>query len=349
MQNIERVAALFSGENKPASARAVRSGYRSETYLVDLSDGSSLLLQKLAAPTVPQPVKAMHNILEAEKHLKAAKPDRAPAFLTTANGKALVREGDNYWRAVPFTSVTRAAQPAAADQIEMFGRMLGAFHASLADFPADKLYFSKENEHNTPLHYIAFEKALLGADEAAAAAVASEAEFIQKRQSSCAALLELNVPARAVHNDACIENALFSADGEKAVGFSDLDTLMPGMFAFDFGEAVCSTISACPADDKNLSNVRINAGRFEAFVRGYMSEAKGIFVRDELKSLVMGARMMAYEKGIRLLTDHLTGNRNFPIGYPDHNLHRARVQLLLCSQIESNYNAMCQILMKYAR
>ena len=124
---------------------------------------------------------------------------------------------------------------------------------------------------------------------------------------------------------------------------------MPGMYAFDFGEAVCSVISACPADDRNLSNVRINAGRFEAFVRGYMAEAKGIFVRDELRSLVMGARMMAYEKGMRLLTDHLTGNKNFPAGYPDHNLYRARVQLLLCSQIEVNYNAMCQILMKYAR
>jgi hypothetical protein len=123
----------------------------------------------------------------------------------------------------------------------------------------------------------------------------------------------------------------------------DLDTVMPGLTLYDFGD-LCRT-ATCPTaeDEQDLSKVEMLPEMFEAIVRGYLASAGEFLCRAEREQLVFSARLITFEIGIRFLADFLQGDVYFKTHRPGHNLDRARVQFKMVASLEKNEKRMHEI------
>lgn len=162
--------------------------------------------------------------------------------------------------------------------------------------------------------------------------------------------LEKNIiPLRVTHNDTKLSNILFDEKSNKSVCLIDLDTVMPGAIAYDFGEAIRTCISRTKEDEENLSKIKIELDRFEAFTKGFLNQLKDTLTTEEKKQLVLGAWMMTYENALRFLTDYLNGDTYFHVdeNIKDHNLIRTLSQAEILKQMEEAETEMERVINKY--
>ena len=177
----------------------------------------------------------------------------------------------------------------------------------------------------------------------------TEIAFARTREAETRILLEAHaagkLPLRVTHNDTKVNNVLLDRDTGKAVCVIDLDTVMPGLLAYDFGDAI--RVGACSAeeDERDLEKVRLELQKAEAFARGFLGELKGALSEEEVLSLEAGARLMTFENGMRFLADHLNGDKYFRIHRPGQNLDRARTQFALLADMEKHQEEMRAMLM----
>ena len=144
------------------------------------------------------------------------------------------------------------------------------------------------------------------------------------------------LPLRVTHNDTKCNNVLFDIDSHKHLCVIDLDTVMPGLAGFDFGDAMRFAANSRAEDSTDLENVKIDLKKFEAFTRGYLESVGNTLTSNELKSLVLGTITMTIECGLRFLTDYIDGDNYFKVDHPEHNLQRARCQLTLAQDMMIN-------------
>lgn len=169
----------------------------------------------------------------------------------------------------------------------------------------------------------------------------SKAELIPKQ------LNEGILPLRVTHNDTKLNNILFDADTGKGLCIIDLDTIMPGLAANDFGDSIRFGASTAEEDEPDLDKVHFDLSLYELYVKGYLEMARDVLTPAELESLPWGARLMTFECGIRFLADFLQGDVYFKTAYPEHNLVRARTQFRLVKEMEEQFQSMCDIVKKY--
>jgi hypothetical protein len=120
----------------------------------------------------------------------------------------------------------------------------------------------------------------------------------------------------------------------------DLDTTMPGLVAYDFGDLVRTAAAAAAEDERDLHKVYARMDMFEALAEGYLSTAGRFLTTTERESLAVGARLITLENGLRFLTDYLQGDVYFKTARPDHNLDRARTQFKMVESMEAQFDAM---------
>ena len=177
--------------------------------------------------------------------------------------------------------------------------------------------------------------------------IAPEVAFIHAREKDCHTLLDLlaagEIPLRVTHNDTKINNVLIDAATGKGICVIDLDTVMPGLSAYDFGDSIRTGANDCAEDEPDQSKVHFDLHLYEVFAKGYLSTAGSTMHTAEKKSLAWGAKLMTLECGIRFLTDYLEGDHYFHIARPDHNLDRARTQFTLVRQMEEVFDQMLEI------
>jgi Ser/Thr protein kinase RdoA (MazF antagonist) len=183
--------------------------------------------------------------------------------------------------------------------------------------------------------------------------VAAELEFVRRREGLVDRLLDLSaageIPVRVTHNDTKINNVMIDAETDEAVCVIDLDTVMPGLALYDFGDLVRSATSPAAEDERDLSQVRMRMPIFEALVEGYL-DAAGNFINDaEAENLPLAGKLMTLEVGIRFLTDHLEGDVYFKTHRAGHNLDRCRTQLKLVEEIENREKEMNTFIRKVRR
>ena len=224
---------------------------------------------------------------------------------------------------------------------------LGKFQNQLEDYPASTLHETIARFHDTPNRYANFEKALAADALGRAKNITSEIEFIHAREQDCHVLLDQlaagEIPLRVTHNDTKINNVLIDAATGKGICVIDLDTVMPGLSAYDFGDSIRTGANDCAEDEPDQSKVHFDLHLYEVFAKGYLSTAGASMSMAEKKSLAWGARLMTLECGIRFLTDYLEGDHYFHIARPDHNLDRARTQFTLVRQMEEVFDQMLEI------
>ena len=224
---------------------------------------------------------------------------------------------------------------------------LGKFQNQLADYPASTLHETIARFHDTPNRYANFEKALAADALGRAKDIAPEVAFIHAREKDCHTLLDLlaagEIPLRVTHNDTKINNVLIDAATGKGICVIDLDTVMPGLSAYDFGDSIRTGANDCAEDESDQSKVHFDLHLYEVFAKGYLSTAGASMSPAEKKSLAWGAKLMTLECGIRFLTDYLEGDHYFHTARPGHNLDRARTQFTLVRQMEEVFGQMLEI------
>jgi len=152
------------------------------------------------------------------------------------------------------------------------------------------------------------------------------------------------IPLRVTHNDTKLNNVLLDAESGEGVCVIDLDTVMPGLAAYDFGDSIRSGANTAAEDERDLEKVQFSLEMFKAFAEGFLSEAGQALNAREKELLPMGAKLMTLECGMRFLADHLNGDKYFKVHRENHNLDRARTQFTLVRHMEEKWADMAKVI-----
>lgn len=341
----------FTIEGSFVSAAPYGSGHINDSYCAVFNGGaasSRYIVQRINHHIFKNPVAMMENIERVTGHLATqvtGEPDRDRRVLTlipTRDGASYFRdEADNYWRAYRFiqNATTYDAVESTSQAFEA-AKAFGRFQQMLSTLPAPRLHDTIPDFHHTPKRFLTLEKAI-EADVAGRAATSSpEIDFALAHRSMVSELLNAGLPERVTHNDTKFNNVMLDDTTGEGICVIDLDTVMPGLVLYDFGDMVRTTTSPAKEDEQDLSRVTMQFPMFEALVRGYLASAGSFLTPAEKRYLAFSGKLITFEIGIRFLTDHLAGDTYFKVHREGHNLDRCRTQFRLVESIERQQDQM---------
>lgn len=344
------VLAAF-GLSPQSTAVPLSGGHINDTFLVE--DRVQLVVQRINPFVFPAPQAIMENIagitafLQKKILSRGGDPERETLHVhPTAAGELLYWDIEGFpWRCLSFvpgaSSHETAESPA---MLREAGRAFGEFQSLLADYPAASLHVTIADFHNTPQRFRQLKDAAQSNRADRLSQVGAELAFAAQREPGCSLLMDLlqagKLPLRVTHNDTKMSNVLLDNATGKALCVIDLDTVMPGLAAFDFGDSIRSGAATAAEDEADLSKVHFDLALFEAYTQGFLSAAGSALTPLELQTLPDGAILMTLESGVRFLADYLNGDVYFRTAYPEHNLVRARNQFRLVEELEKSHSAM---------
>ena len=307
------------------------------------------VLQQINRHVFHHPDEVMENMVRVTRHVavrlaREGAPDagrRVLSFVPTHEGVSHHRDAaGETWRLVPWVEGTRARERASTEtEARETARAFGRFLAHLEDLPPPRLHETILAFHDTPGRLAAFERAVEADRVFRVSECRREIEALLDRRALASALSEPaargEIPVRPTHNDAKIANVLFDAETGEGLCVVDLDTVMPGLAPYDFGDLARSTVSDCEEDERDLSRVAVRVPVFAAIARGFFEGAGKALSPAERSLLVTGAEVIVYEQAIRFLGDHLDGDRYYRTTRAGHNLDRARNQIRLLEGLEA--------------
>ena len=361
---IQEICACFDIGGKYVRCSELSTGIINNTYHVEYDrDGErkDYIIQKINVNVFSNPEKLMENIIRVtgyvhENVVKKGLSTRRfvlRVFLTREEHKPYyVDENGEYWRCYRYISNSTTYDSSEdLSIIERVGRAFGMFHDCLEGFPADDLYISIPNFHNTPKRYEDFYASVNKDDYSRARNVKKEIEELKGFEEKASLLQHYldnkKIPLRVTHNDTKSNNVAFDKDTKEALAVLDLDTVMPGAVAYDFGDAIRFIANSVLEDDVDIDSVSLDLEKYEAFTKGFISELKDSLTDLEIKTMNLGVFTMTVELAVRFLTDYLNGDKYFKTKYPGHNLDRARNQIALAKDVLIKSKQMQAILEKY--
>ncbi|MGI4854130.1 MAG: phosphotransferase enzyme family protein [Janthinobacterium lividum] len=352
--DLARLTLQFVVEGTFLDAVPHGSGHINQTYRVRcVAAGTvlSYLLQRINTDVFQRPDLLMQNVERVTAHIAAKLTGEHDAARRVAT---LVRTMDGCtWHQHPDGSCWRMfhflADTASFDAIETAAQAFraaqafGHFQHLLSDLPAPRLHETIPDFHDTPLRFRALDGAI-AADVANRAALArDEIEWLLAQRSTAHELLNAGLPERVTHNDTKLNNVLFDAATGEALCVIDLDTVMPGLALYDFGDMVRTATSPTAEDEQDLSRVGVQLPLFEALVKGYLSSAAAFLTPAEKQLLPVAGKVIAYEQAVRFLTDYLAGDVYYKVTRPEQNLQRCRTQLRLLQSMDQQQQALHRI------
>ena len=360
---IEEVIAAFDFKGKNKSYERYGSGHINDTFLVVNEDGSEesrYILQRMNHEIFKDPVSLMKNVEGVTSFLRdkivknGGDPYRETLNLvkTKAGGSFFKDSDGNYWRAYLFiggaTCYNLVEKP---EDFYQSGKAFGHFQRLLSDYPAKELSETIPNFHNTPVRFETFKQAVKDDVCGRAAGVQAEIQFAMDRAADMGAaqtmLEDGRLPLRVTHNDTKLNNIMIDDVTGEALCIIDLDTIMPGLSIFDFGDSIRFGANTAEEDETDLSKVSLSLPLFEIYTKGFLEGCDKSLTDAEVRMLPMGAKLMTLECGIRFLTDYLQGDTYFKIHRENHNLDRTRTQFGLVADMEKKWAEMEAIVKKY--
>lgn len=339
----------FSFKGDFVSCKPYGDGHIHKTYKVhyDLRGQDCFyILQEINTKVFKDVPKLMHNIEHVTEYLQ----DKAPevtnlSLVRTKEGKAYLHQDCAYYRAYDFVTDSQAfTYTEDLNVLYESGRALGRFQDKLKDFPVDDLYETIVDFHDTPKRYRAFEAAAKADVLKCKAPLEACLDFVRQRSKTMDKIVAAGLPLRVSHNDTKLNNILMDIDTLEGKCVIDLDTVMPGQYLYDFGDALRSCGSSHGEDDPHIEAVHFDMKRFEAFSQGYMTYGKTLLSEGEIALMADAVILMTLECGMRFLTDHLQGDVYFKTAYRGHNLLRARNQFALVKSMEKHKDEMTVVI-----
>jgi Ser/Thr protein kinase RdoA (MazF antagonist) len=306
------------------------------------------ILQRINTHIFHDPDALMENVQRVTDHLAA---QAGPAEEDARHGLTLIPtwsdrpfykdSAGRCWRVYRFIEGARTYNTAATtDQAFHAAKAFGRFQRNLVNLPPPRLNDILPGFHDTPKRFETFECALREDVAGRAAHARLEIDFALAHRQVAHLLLNADLPERVTHNDTKLNNVLFDDATGEGICVIDLDTTMPGLVLYDFGDMVRTATSPVDEDERDLARVEMRFPMFEALLRGYLSSACSFLTAEEKQYLTVAGKLVTFEQGVRFLTDYLAGDTYYKTSRAEHNLDRCRTQFRLIESMEQQEGAM---------
>ena len=365
-ERLQEVLAAFDFGAPVVGALRYGQGHINDTFVVHTQPEDRccrrFILQRMSAAAFKHPDELMENIIgvteylgrEIAKHggdrsreaMEVLRPRNGESFFTDSAGGA--------WRVYPFVERTICYQSAESEELfAASGRAFGRFQRLLGDYPAQTLHETIPNFHNTEDRLQKFKAALAADPLGRAKDCGPEIQFVLDREADCSvalnAMREETLPLRVTHNDTKLNNVLMDEETHEGLCIIDLDTVMPGLVIYDFGDSIRFGANHSAEDERDLSKVNLDVELFSAYTAAFLEGAGGSLTNEEIEYLPWGAKLMTLECGIRFLTDYIDGDHYFHISREAQNLDRCRTQFKLVADMESRWAELEAIVKQYRK
>jgi thiamine kinase-like enzyme len=345
---------FFRFLGKPISCEPYGSGHINRTYLVKTDASLDYIMQKINSRVFRDVPGLMANIHAVTSHLRKKEPEprRVLTLIKTHEGGVFHRDHEGgFWRVYDFiTDSLCLDKPETLEDFRQSAVAFGNFQNMLADFPADTLSETIPRFHDTPDRYAKLHAAIKADSVGRLHEVRTEIDFALAREEEAGLMMAMlrrgELPLRVTHNDTKLNNVMLDKDTREALCVIDLDTVMPGLAANDFGDSIRFGASTAAEDERDLDLVRFSLPAYEAYTQGFLEACGKRLAENEISTLPMGAKLMTLECGIRFLTDYLSGDVYFATHRPGHNLDRCRTQFKLVADMEAQWDEMAKVVEK---
>ena len=296
----------------------------------------------------------MNNISLVTQHIRkklqqANTPDlsrRVLSLVPSLTGENILQDSEGYyWRTYLFIEKAQTHDVIQnTQQAYEAAKAFGQFQGQLADLPASLLNETIPHFHHTRSRYDTLMDAVNKDVCGRVGSVKSELEFARNHESMVDLLLDLqasgDLPVRITHNDTKLNNVMIDEQTSEGICVIDLDTVMPGLTLYDFGDMIRTATNTGAEDELDLSKVSMDLNMFEAITKGYLDTAGDMLSPKEIELLPFSGKLIAFEIGLRFLADYLSGDVYFKTHRDGHNLDRCRTQFKLVESIEQQEDQM---------
>ncbi len=349
---LNEIISSFPFKGELTNIEQTDTGLINSTFVLTFSDGNQdyqYILQKINTNVFKKPDELMSNIMNVTGFLRNkinqmggnAARETLSFLYTKENTPYYLDKDGGCWR-----SYTYIGKCYTCDKIDSetkafrSGKAFGKFQKMLSDYPAASLFETIPHFHDTPSRFNDLKKSVEDNLSGRLESVKDELSFALEREKDASKLVDLaadgKIPMRVTHNDTKINNVLFDSITNEAICVIDLDTIMPGLSLYDFGDSIRSGAVTSDENEKDLSKYGLDIELFKSYTEGFLSEAGHALNEEEIKNLAFSAKLMTLECGVRFLTDYLNGDTYFKTDYPEHNLVRCRTQFKLVDDIENH-------------
>lgn len=347
---MREIAGEFAIGGRFLRVERLDTGLINSTYVVSFASESGMesrfLLQRINQAVFADPLAVMKNVELVTHHIndrvlrhRADLGGQTLSLFPGRDGRFHVQgPGGGVWRCYNFLEGCHTFDVVDnARQAYEAGHAFGAFQDLVSDLSPDSLVETIPDFHHTRKRFQQLQEAVCEDRAGRVQEVGPELEFVSRGEEWVDRLLDLQaagaVPLRITHNDTKINNVMFDTETDVAVCVIDLDTVMPGLSLYDFGDLVRTATNPAEEDERDLAKVGMRLEIFEALVKGYLATAGGILNEVEIDHLAFAGKLIAFELGMRFLADHLNGDCYFKVRRANQNLDRARTQLRLAECI----------------
>lgn len=363
---IQEICARFDIGGKYIGCTELTTGNINSTYKVRyIRDGENkgYILQRINKKVFIEPEKVMDNIVRVTQYIReniikkglSTKKFVLRTFLTKDGMQPFVIDDEGeYWRCYRYIKNSQTFDT--CDDlgiIERAGQAFGRFQNCLDGFDANSLNITIPNFHNTKARYQAFHDAITKDPLNRIKRVKTEVDKLLSMEEDATKLQEHldkdEIPLRVTHNDTKCNNVSFDKTTGEALAVLDLDTVMPGAVAHDFGDAIRFIANTLIEDDPDVENVKLDLDKYTAFAKGFVGEVKDNLTELEKQTLNLGVYTMTVELAVRFLTDYILGDKYFKTKHPGHNVDRARNQIALAEDVLSKKEEMDNILSAFIK
>ena len=351
--DVRTVIKQFKIEGEISDFFPLGNGHINSTVLCVCSNNKKYVLQKINNYVFKDVEALMNNYYKVTEFLHN-KGIETIHLVKTKDDEVYLRNEDGYFRVYEY--IDNAVWYEKITDLEMINtaaKSFGKFHKDLKEFDAKELKEVIPNFHNTYHRYGNLLDAIKEDKMGRVKDCLSEIEFVKSFEGYYDlindAIKRGILPLTVTHNDPKINNVLFDKDTGEIRAVIDLDTIMPGSYLYDFGDALRSLFTGENEDSEDLSRLYVRYEVFKAYVKGYLSEMGNILTPEEKELLPFSVFLLTIECGMRFLEDYIRGDVYFKISKPNHNLIRARTQLALAKIIYRKLDKMKAITNKYAK
>ncbi len=361
---IKDICAHFDIGGKYIGCEEIVSGNINSTFRVRfVRDGKnkSYILQRINKMVFKEPEKVMDNIVRVTQHIRTnlVKEERSTktgvlrAFYSREEDVPyIIDDCGDFWRCYRY--IPNSVTYDTCDDLDIIcraGEAFGRFQNDLKDFPAKSLFITIPDFHDTKKRFEAFHKAIEENPLNRVSKVKAEIDALLSFERDACVLQDLldngKLPYRVTHNDTKCNNVSFDKDTGEALAVLDLDTVMPGAIAHDFGDAIRFVANTVIEDYPHVEDVALDLEKFSAFAKGFVGQIKNSITDLEKETLNLGVFAMTVELAVRFLTDYILGDKYFKTKFPGHNVDRARNQIALATDINGKRKEMDEIVKKY--
>ncbi len=346
------LAGQFRIQGTPISSEPFGHGHINQTFKVTTDEGFSYVLQHINKYVFTNPPRLMENASRVTNYIREL-GSVAIHFVADHSGSFCSQdEAGEYWRCYEFIDGFCMDAAETPEDFYQSALAFGEFQNQLSDFPADTLYETIPNFHNTPDRYRQLKETIAADPMGRLASAQSEVEFYLTNEAMGCRLQQMldagKLPLRVTHNDTKLNNVLMDHVTRQPLCVLDLDTVMPGLSAFDYGDSIRFGAATAAEDEPDASKMKLDVELFRMYTKGFL-EAAPALTDAEVAALPLGAFTMTLECGSRFLKDYLDGDKYFRTAYPEHNLVRARTQMALCADMLEHWDEMEAIVAKTAK